>query len=581
MRSINVKGVTGSHGCVDHKVRATGKDRGTLYLPPAEYEQADNDSYANKDFSLEGIALDPFVTKMCACRNFGIMVYLVALAAIRRDDGTVVLDVGNSNLELFAALFALLPRFDAATTEWAAGTIDRGLVLRAIDESKQSYEQQRGGAFPTFVALGAKTIQKYLNGAVVPDYGNMKLLDDRRGDGVPTPCLQFAYNGGYGTVLTEEPRAVIYADNYEVEYKGKEELTPSHVIDLIAGSILHGKHIVARIKPYPALCVRSGVVLFAAASAFLPPSFELARPRAFGDSEIVFKCGPGSWDDRIRAYRLYCWVLLAGQAFGLEYVVPNRVRELDAAEHVTTYFGSETHRTVLQAQLAKLLPPGGLGPDARRKVVELIESGCGRSEDIVSLLNIVDADVSLRVLGYYVERQLKELGAAARDLVESGIKTIVGAARYDDSVARSEARMQSDSINIASDALTFAAHSARLETLEAEAAREEAASLPVRLDLALTVVLEEVEGKKAYFSDIRYAVSRQICDAFPAEAAELTSARSPRGGHGAIQMLARKVRAHKGGAGMDMSRPCLLDYRVKPAVESLPAVAGAAPSPAS
>ena len=165
-----------------------------------------------------------------------------------------------------------------------------------------------------------------------------------------------------------------------------------------------------------------------------------------------------------------------------------------------------------------------------------------------------------------VRTELEELGAAARALVVPRMELIVGKDRYEKSVAYSERLTESDNINLTTDDLTYAAYAARLESLEAEAARVEAASLPVRLDLALTVVLEDAEGKKASFFDIRYAVSRQISDAFPAEAAELASAAKC----AVSKVLARKVRAHKGGAGMDLSRPCLLGYRVKPADVSLP-----------
>ena len=551
---------------VQRDVCTHGEDRGTLYLPPEHYARADDDPYANTDFSLDDVDVGDFITNMCECRNYGLMVHVVALAVIRHDDGTVALDIGNSNLELFGWFLRRLPRYDAAATGTAKGTVERDLVLRAIDTSKQTRAPQRASpVFPGFVAPGASKIRNELNCAVVPDFGSMKLLDDRLGgDGERTPCVQFDYNAGYGTCVTKEPLAVVYADAYAIDYEGKEEPSASDIFNLIAGSILHGLHIVADRKPSPVECVRSAVALFAAVAAFLPPSFELARPRAFGDSEVVFKCGPGTWDVRIISYSTYCWVVFAAQCYGLRFVVPDRVRERDAAEHAADHFGLPSKRAPLQAQLTKLLPAGGLGPDDRRKVVELIGRGFSRSDEAAAFLSIVETDESLRVLYYFVTQELKELGAAARGLVVPRMKIIVGDERYEQSVAVSEAMTERESINIASVDLTFVAYSERLGALEAAAARDEASSLPVRLDLALTVVLEDAEGKKASFFDIRYAVSRQISDAFPAEAAELASAAKC----AVSKVLARKVRAHKGGAGMDLSRPCLLGYRVKPADES-------------
>ena len=188
-------------------VRTSGEIRGTLYLPPADYARADDDAHAEKDFSLEDIDVGNFNTNMCQCRNLGLMVHLIGLAVTRHADGTVTLDVGNSNLELFRAVLGLLPRYDAASTDWATGTIERVLVDRAIQVSKETRDHKRG-VFPAFVAPGASEIEK-LKGAVVPDYGSMKLLDDRLGgDGVRTRCLQFDYNAGFGTCLIKEPLAV-------------------------------------------------------------------------------------------------------------------------------------------------------------------------------------------------------------------------------------------------------------------------------------------------------------------------------------------------------------------------------------
>ena len=347
-------------------VRTSGGERGTLYLPPDLYARADNDSHANTDFSLEDVDVGDFNTMMCQCRNFGLMVHLIGLAVTRHADGTVTLDVANSNLELFRAVLGLLPRYDAASTDWAAGTIERVLVDRAIQASKETYNHKRG-VFPAYVAPGASEIEK-LKGAVVPDYGSMKLLDDRLGgDGVRTRCVQFDYNAGFGTCLIKEPLAVVYADAYAIDYEGKEA-TPGHIFDLIVGSILHGLHIVSDVRPTPVACVRSAVVLFTAVAPFLPAKFApLARPLGFGDSKIVFKCGPGDWDDRIIAFRLFCWVVFAAGVYGLEYDVPDQVRARGAAEHVAEWCGSETHRTALQAQLVNCCRPKASAPTTASK----------------------------------------------------------------------------------------------------------------------------------------------------------------------------------------------------------------------
>ena len=216
---------------IKEDVETSGEGRGTLFLPPADYAQADNDPHADTHFSLEDIDVGNlnFITNMCQCRNYGVMVHVVALAVIRRDDGTVELDVGKSNLKLFQWILDRLPRYDKATTSWAAGTIDRDLALRAIDASKQTQATSRRiDVFPPFVAPGASKVKK-LKCAVVPAYGSTKTLADcsSSGDGVQIKFVQFGHESGHGHILTAQPPAVLKVSTYALDYDGKERPTPS------------------------------------------------------------------------------------------------------------------------------------------------------------------------------------------------------------------------------------------------------------------------------------------------------------------------------------------------------------------